>query len=226
MAIFAIADLHLSLGASKPMDVFPGWEVYVARLEENWRRTVAPEDTVVVPGDVSWAMKLEDCGADFAFLDSLPGQKILLKGNHDYWWTTRAKMDRYLEQQGFSSLHILHNDSYSVEGLAVCGTRGWLFDQSEPQDEKVMARELGRLRASLQAAGEGEKAVFLHYPPVYPGARAEGVLAVLREFGVQRCFYGHLHGGMIRYAVQGEQEGVRYRLVSADALGFCPYKIS
>lgn len=226
MAVFIIGDLHLSLGCEKPMDVFQGWQDYVPRLEKNWRALVAPQDTVVLAGDTSWGMKLEESLEDFRFLEALPGRKVLLKGNHDYWWTTRAKMDRYLEQQGFSSLHILHNDSYSVEGLAVCGTRGWLFDQSEPQDEKVMARELGRLRASLQAAGEGEKAVFLHYPPVYPGARAEGVLAVLREFGVQRCFYGHLHGGMIRYAVQGEQEGVRYRLVSADALGFCPYKIS
>lgn len=225
MAIFAIADLHFSLSTKKPMDVFRGWEDYMQRIEKNWRAVVGEGDTVVVPGDISWAMKLEDCRADLAFLDSLPGQKILLKGNHDYWWATRAKMDRFLQENGFSSLCFLHNDSYEVEGYAVCGSRSWLFDDSEPADKKVMDRELGRLRASLEAAGGGEKLVFLHYPPLYPGASADGVVALLKEFGVKRCFYGHLHGGMIRCAVQGERDGIRYKLVSADGLEFCPYKI-
>lgn len=226
MAIFAIADLHLSLGAAKKeMDIFPGWENYLPRLEQNWRRLVGEEDTVVIPGDISWAMKLEDCAADFAFIHSLPGQKILLKGNHDYWWTTRAKMDRYLAQNGFTSLHILHNDCYLAEGLALCGTRSWMFDSEEPLDEKVMARELGRLRASLAAAGECEKLAFLHYPPLYPGAQAPQVVELLQEYGVTRCYYGHLHGTATRFAVQGEVEGIQYKLISADGLDFCPYKI-
>lgn len=225
MAIFVIGDLHLSLGGAKPMDVFPGWQGYVQRLEENWRRLVGPGDTVVVAGDISWAMKLEDTAADFAFLESLPGQKLMLKGNHDYWWTTARKMETWFAGQGFFSLKLLHNNSYTVEGKALCGTRSWMFEPGEPHDEKVMARELGRLRMSLDAAQQGEKVVFLHYPPVYPGASAPQVTALLQEYGVKRCFYGHLHGAAIRHAVQGVVDGVEYRLISADSLGFCPYKL-
>ncbi len=227
MAIFTIGDLHLSLGAQKPMDVFPGWQGYVEKLEKNWRALVRSEDTVVLAGDTSWAMKLEDTAKDFAFLQQLPGQKILLKGNHDYWWTTVKKMERFLEQSGFDSLHILHNNSYCVEGAAICGTRSWMFDVGEEHDEKVMNRELGRLRMSLEAAQEGcEKLVFLHYPPVYPSANATQVIDLLTEYGVTRCFYGHLHGAAIRYAVQGKANEIDYRLISADALAFCPYKIT
>jgi len=225
MAIFAIGDLHLSLGASKPMDVFPGWEGYVGRVESSWRRLIAPQDTVVLAGDTSWAMKLEDTARDFGFLQSLPGQKVLLKGNHDYWWTTLNKMNVYLQQSGFDSLHILHNSAYFAEGRALCGTRSWMLDAEEPHDEKVLNREIGRLRASLQAAGDSEKIVFLHYPPVYPGASVPEVTALLHEYGVKQCFYGHLHGQSLRFAVQGEVDGIRYKLISADGLGFCPYRV-
>ena len=125
MAIFTIGDLHLSLGTSKPMDIFSGWENYVERLRENWLAAVGPQDTVVLAGDTSWAMKLEDCSADFAFLQNLPGRKLLLKGNHDYWWTTMAKMNAYLAANGFGSLSFLHNNCVFAEGLALCGTRSW-----------------------------------------------------------------------------------------------------
>lgn len=226
MAIYTIGDLHLSLGCEKPMDIFPGWQGYMEKLERNWITLVRPEDTVVLAGDTSWAMKLEDTTSDFAFLQRLPGQKLLLKGNHDYWWTTVKKMERFLQEKGFDSLHILHNNSVPVEGLAVCGTRSWMFDVGEPHDEKVMNRELGRLRASLEAAPEGaERVAFLHYPPVYPNANAQQVVDLLQEYGVKRCFYGHLHGNAIRFAVQGAVDGIEYRLISADALAFCPYKI-
>ena len=226
MSIFVIGDLHLSLGAEKPMDIFPGWQGYLPKLEKNWRTLVAPQDTVVLAGDTSWAMKLEETAADFAFIQSLPGQKILLKGNHDYWWTTAAKMERYLAANGFDTLHILHNNSYLVEGVSLCGTRSWMMDGSEPLDEKVMNREIGRLRMSLEAAApETERVVFLHYPPVYPHANAPQVVGVLQEYGVKRCFYGHLHGNAIRFAQQGVVDGIEYRLISADGLGFCPYKI-
>lgn len=225
MAIFTIGDLHLSLSGEKPMDIFPGWQDYVPRLEAHWRALVKPEDTVVLAGDTSWAMRLADCAADFSFLESLPGRKVLLKGNHDYWWCTMAKMRAFLAENGFSSLDFLHNNCVLVQDVALCGTRGWLFDQGQPHDEKVMARECGRLEASLQAAGEREKIVFLHYPPVYPNANAEEVTALLHAYGVRRCFYGHLHGGAIRYAVQGEVDGVEYRLVSADSVQFCPQKV-
>ncbi len=226
MAIFVIADLHLSLGAAdKPMDVFEGWQGYLPKLERNWRTLIAPEDTVVLPGDISWAMSLEDTREDFAFLNALPGKKIILKGNHDYWWTTLNKMNRFLEANGFDTLQILHNTAIQAEGVFLCGTRGWMSDVQGPEDEKILNREIGRLRMSLEAAGEGEKLVFLHYPPLYPGQMEGGLANLLKEFGVRRCFYGHLHGVSIRYAVQGEHDGVDYRLISADALKFCPYKI-
>lgn len=226
MAIYVMGDTHLSLGTSKPMDIFPGWEGYLTRLEENWRRVVTDEDTVVINGDVSWAMKLEDTREDFAFLNSLPGQKLLSKGNHDYWWTTMKKMNTFLEQQGFSTLHFLFNNSYYVEGINICGTRGWLFDVGEAHDQMVMNREIGRLKMSLEAAQpEGERVAFLHYPPVYYGATSPEIIQVLEQYDVKRCYYGHLHGKSIRYAVQGEVNGIEYRLASADGLGFCPLKI-
>ena len=225
MALYAIGDLHLSFGAAKPMDVFPGWQNYTDRLAENWWKLVKPEDTVVLAGDTSWAMRLEDTREDFRFIQNLPGQKLLLKGNHDYWWTTANKMNRYLQSEGFDTLHILHNNSYTVDGYAICGTRSWLFGVGEAQDEKVMNREIGRLKASLDAAGEGEKLVFLHYPPVYPNASAPQVIEVLQQYGITRCFYGHLHGQSIRYAVQGDVDGIHYKLISADGLKFCPYYI-
>ena len=197
MALFVLGDPHLSLGASKPMDIFPGWNDYVERLEKNWRKLIQPEDTIV------------------------------LAGNHDYWWSTANKMNAYLKAEGFDTLHILHNNSYSVEGYAICGTRGWLFDVGEPHDEKVMNREIGRLRMSLDAAEPGlEKLVFLHYPPVYTGTSAPEIVATLKEYGIRTCYYGHLHGNAIRYAVQGEVDGIRYKLVSADGLRFCPYRIN
>lgn len=226
MAIYTIGDLHLSLGCEKPMDIFPGWQGYMEKLEHHWNTLVRSEDTVVLAGDTSWAMKLEDTAEDFSFLQRLPGQKLLLKGNHDYWWTTVKKMERFLQEKGFDRLHILHNNSILAEGLAVCGTRSWMFDVGEPHDEKVMNRELGRLRTSLEAAPEGaERVAFLHYPPVYPNANAQQVIDLLKEYNVKRCFYGHLHGNAIRFAVQGMVDGIEYRLISADALAFCPYKI-
>ena len=230
MSLFAIADTHLSFSAQKPMDVFPGWTDYTGRLEKNWRSLVGEEDTVVVAGDVSWGMDLAGAAADFAFLDRLPAQKILLKGNHDYWWTTRRKMDDFLREQGFSTLHILHNDAYAVGNIAVCGTRGWFFDAgagSDDADKKVLLREAGRLRASIGAAKKTglEPTVFLHYPPVCGGQTCEEILSVLREEKIRRCFYGHLHGGGIRQAFQGERDGIRFKLISCDALAFCPLPI-
>ena len=227
MALFVLGDTHLSLGGAKPMDVFPGWNGYVEKLEANWRKLVKPEDTVVLAGDISWSMRLADTRKDFAFLNGLPGRKLIMKGNHDYWWSTANKMNEFFRAEGFDTLRLLHNNSYTVDGWALCGTRGWLFDADEPHDEKVMNREIGRLRLSLDAAEPGrEKLVFLHYPPVYTGADAPEIVAVLKEYGVRRCFYAHLHGKAIRFAVQGEVDGIRYKLVSADGLQFCPYKIT
>ena len=225
MALYAIADLHLSLGADKPMDVFWGWKDYVPRLKANWNRLVKPEDTVVLPGDISWAMKLENAIEDFSFIDRLPGRKIILKGNHDYWWSTVSKMNAFCQAQGLQTIQFLNNNCYLEGQAAICGTRSWLFDVGEPHDLKVMNRELGRLRSSLESAKDAEKLVFLHYPPLYPTGNAQEVISLMKEFGVRECWYGHLHGASIRGAIQGEVDGIRYRLISADALGFCPLRI-
>ncbi|MEG2053590.1 MAG: metallophosphoesterase [Oscillospiraceae bacterium] len=225
MAIYTIADLHLSLGTDKPMDIFPGWENHAMRIKNNWEKTVKENDTVVIPGDISWAMKIENCLQDFLFIEKLPGKKIILKGNHDYWWTTMRKMDTFLENNNIKSISFLLNNSYIVENVAICGTRSWLFDVGEAHDLKVMNRELMRLRASLNAAGDSEKIVFLHYPPIYYNAKSEEVIEILKEYNIKQCFYGHLHAASINYAIQGNVDGIKYKLISADALRFMPFKI-
>ncbi len=228
MSLFVIGDLHLSLGTDKPMDVFRGWSDYVPRLKENWCESVGAEDTVVIPGDVSWAMSLEDATADFAFLDALPGRKLIFKGNHDYWWSTRRKIDSYFAEKSFSTLRVVHNDAVAVEGqVAVCGTRGWFFDAEQEADRKVLLREVGRLNASLDAAEATglPPVVFLHYPPVSREVVCHELFDVLRERRVRTCYYGHLHGPSIPHAFCGERDGVTLRLVSGDALGFKPLKI-
>ena len=227
MALYAIGDLHLSLGTNKPMDIFRGWDDYVPRLERSWRTLVAVGDTVVIPGDISWAMGLVEAREDFSFLHALPGRKLLLKGNHDYWWTTRRKMDTFIAENGWDSLRIVHNDAVRVGDVAVCGTRGWFYDAEQPlpdADNLVLQREVGRLRMSLEAGVKlgGELVVFLHYPPLNEESICEEILAVLREFPVRRCYYGHVHGPAIRRAFQGERDGVQFRLVAADAVKFTP----
>ena len=228
MSVFAIADLHLSLGSDKPMDVFPGWGGYVERLRENWLRTVAEGDTVVLPGDFSWAMRLSDLTAAAAFLHSLPGKKLLLKGNHDYWWSTVRQMRNWFSDNGFSSIDVLHNDARAVEGVAVCGTRGWFFEESDNSDPKVFAREVGRLEFSLTAAAKTglEPVAFLHFPPYYAGFSCPEIVALLHKYGVKRCYYGHIHGKTAASrAVQGEVDGITYRLVACDALSFTPLRV-
>lgn len=224
MALYAIGDPHLSLGEKKPMDIFRGWRDYVSRLERNWCSLVRPEDTVVIAGDVSWAMKLSDCGTDFAFLNRLPGKKLLLKGNHDYWWTTRKKMDAYLDAQGFDTLSFIHNSAEVCGNFAVCGTRGWFFDAEPDADKKVLMREVGRLNTSIEAAKATgkEPVVFLHYPPVVNGAECTELMDVLRTHQITRCYYGHLHGPSIRRAVQEKIDGIEFKLISCDAVNFTP----
>lgn len=229
MALFVIGDLHLALGCDKPMDIFPGWEGYLPKLEAGWRAAITPQDTVVLAGDTSWAMSLDNIFEDFSYIQALPGRKILLKGNHDYWWSTRAKLEEYVERHGFDSIAFLHNNSFWVDGMAVCGTRGWVNDASGGHDQKIIEREAGRLELSLSSVegedGFGEKIVFTHYPPVSTNSFTGKFVDVMRRNGVKRCFYGHLHGESIRWAVQGEREGIAYRLVSADGLGFVPLQV-
>lgn len=223
MALYAIGDPHLSLGTDKPMDVFGAvWENYVDKLREGFRE-VGPEDTVVLCGDLSWGMSLEQSERDFAFLNGLPGKKLLLKGNHDYWWTTAAKMERFFAQKEFTTFRLLHNNCHFYGDIALCGTRGWFFE--ETGDQKVFHRELIRLETSLKAAGEREKLCFLHYPPCYQGYACKEIMELLERYRVRACYYGHLHGGSHRLAVEGKYGAVEYYLVSADYLDFRPKKI-
>lgn len=223
MALYAIGDTHLSLSCNKPMDVFGGnWENYVEKLLEGFS-VVEPEDTVVLCGDLSWGMSLEQAEADFAFLDRLPGRKLLMKGNHDYWWTTAAKMNRFFAEKGFHSFSLLHNNCHFYGDVALCGTRGWFFEENG--DPKVFNRELIRLETSLKAAGEKEKLCFLHYPPRYQGYICQEIVDLLEKYQVTACYYGHLHGGSHRLAMEGKFNSVEYHLVAADYLDFKPKKI-
>ncbi len=224
MSLFAIADTHLSLGADKPMDIFGGWQDYVQRLETNWRKLITDNDTVVIAGDISWAMKLEYALEDFRFLDSLPGQKLIFKGNHDYWWSTMKKMETWLSDNGLDSIKILHNSSVKVGSYAVCGSRGWFFDAENDPDNKILLREAGRVRRSIESAKEtgAEPIVFLHYPPLTTAMVCNEIVDVLREENIKRCYYGHLHGGSLRNAFVGERHGIKFDVISADFLKFCP----
>ncbi|MBR6568720.1 MAG: metallophosphoesterase [Clostridia bacterium] len=223
MSIFAIGDTHLTFSTDKPMDIFRGWTDYVGRLEKNWRAVVGEDDTVVIPGDISWAMSLEQAKTDFAFLDSLPGKKLIMKGNHDYWWTTKRKMDAFISENGFDSLSILHNNAFRVGDFTLCGSRGWFFD-AENSDSKVLLREAGRLEMSLEEGKKlgGELIVFLHYPPVMSNMVCKEMMDVLKKHGIKRCFYGHLHGESTLRAVKETVDGIKFSLVSADFLEFCP----
>ncbi len=228
MSLFVIGDTHLSLSVDKPMDVFGGWDAHETRLKNRWCELVADSDTVVIPGDISWAMSLEQAKDDFAFLHALPGQKLLLKGNHDYWWATRRKMDAFLAENGFDTLCFVHNDAVAVEDtFAVCGTRGWFYDAEQDADQKVLNREVNRLRVSVEAAvATGlEPIAFLHYPPVWAEQCCRPFLDVLSQYGVKRCYYGHVHGPGIGQAFNGEYDGISLRLASADALKFTPLYI-
>ena len=227
MSLYVIGDLHLSFGCGKPMDVFGGrWENYTDKLLEGFS-TVRPEDTTVLCGDLSWGMSLADAREDFRFIHMLPGQKIILKGNHDYWWTTATQARRFFTENGFDSIDILHNNCFSYEDAAICGTRGWSCDafDGDDHDRKILRRELLRLEASLKAAGEREKLVFLHYPPKLLGAECTEMLELMRAYGVKNCWYGHLHSAGCAQGFEGESGGIRFRLISADHLHFIPQKI-
>ena len=234
MAIFTLADLHLSLGEDKPMDVFGGkWNRYHEKLEEYWNYMVADEDTVIIPGDVSWAMSLDEAVTDFAFLHKLAGKKILMKGNHDYWWTTLNKMEVFLQEQGFSTLSILQNTAVLAENKVICGSRGWICENNmSEEDEKILARENQRFILSLTAAKalaeknavdgvQPEIIAFSHYPLISQSWRKHPIVETLCEFGVKRVYYGHLHGISPGRAPRGD-ERLKQTLVSSDYLEFTP----
>ena len=226
MALYAIGDLHLSLAVDKSMEVFgPAWENYVNRIAESLSH-LTEEDVLILAGDTSWGMNLREAEADFRFLDHFPCRKYLLKGNHDYWWTTAAKFHAFCADKGLTTLELLHNNCHVSGEYALCGTRGWFWEEEQkPQNAKVLSREVGRLETSLQAAGERPIFCFLHYPPLYQGYQCPEILAVLEKYQVKRCYYGHLHGPTIKRRMEGSWRGISFSLISADHLGFCPKKI-
>lgn len=227
MALYAIGDLHLCLGAPKPMDIFGGaWVGYMEKLKEGIA-VIEDEDTTVLMGDLSWALDLQSAKADFDWINQIRGRKIILKGNHDYWWSTAAKFTKFCQENGYEQMHILNNNCYFYEGYAICGTRGWNYEEKRgtEHDEKVFKRELIRLEASLKAAGDAPKLVFLHYPPRNKGYECPEILELLNRYEVRRCFYGHLHGPSHKLALEGQWNGVDYALLAADFINFQPRKI-
>ena len=227
--VYTIGDLHLSLGCDKPMDIFSGWTNYLERLRENWNSKITDDDTVVLLGDHSWALKLEDSFKDLEFIHKeLRGKKILVKGNHDLWWSTTKKITDFVDDSGFSSISFLFNNAYLAEGISVCGTRGWIRENGEPADQKVLNREAGRLEASLRAGVKlgGELVAFIHYPPIYGTEENALITEILHKYNVKRCYYAHLHGYSIKGALNGERAGVTYKLVSADGVGFDPVPVN
>ena len=230
MALYTIADLHLPLGIDKPMDIFgKAWENYVERLADNWQSVVKAGDTVVLPGDFSWATYLEQSERDFEYLHRLNGRKILLKGNHDYWWTTMNKLREFTAKLGFSDIDFLQNNHFMYENIGICGTRGWLhpaWDSFTDEDRKIFDREVLRLELSLKSAsGCNEIYVFTHYPPMSAAKEKNDFTEMLHKFPVTKCIYGHLHGASHKNAVEGVVDGIEYKLVSGDYLGFMPYKL-
>ena len=226
MGLYAIGDLHLSLKVNKPMDIFgPGWADHTARLASAFSR-LGEDDVTVLCGDTSWGISFEESLEDFLFIDRLPGRKIILKGNHDYWWNTAAKMKRFFAENEIATIDILHNNCFFYGDYALCGTRGWFLEEEQkPHNAKVLNREVMRLETSLAAAGERSILCFLHYPPMYQGYQCPEILAMLEKYRVQSCCYGHLHGPAIRRRWEGERHGTGFSLISADYLGFAPKKI-
>lgn len=227
MALFTISDLHLCLstGNIKSMDVFNGWKNYIEKLKNNWINLVSDNDTVVIPGDISWAKKLDETYDDFKFLNSLPGKKILIKGNHDYWWDSKKKMNEYFLENKFDTLSTLYNSAFKVSNFSVCGTRGWCLDKHEEEDEKILKREVGRLNLSIDEALKFnlEPIVFLHYPPIYGNMLCQDILDVLIKRNIKRCYYGHIHGKNARRNIfEGDYKNIKFRLVSCDYTNFSP----
>ena len=239
MSIYVIGDLHLSFNEDKPMDIFgDNWRGHEEKIKNNWLEKVTDNDVVILPGDFSWSMKLEDTEKDFEYLNSLPGKKLMLKGNHDYWWNTITKMRAFLQEKNFQDIDFIYNEGYVFENYIIAGTRGWNLEE-EAHDEKILNRELGRLEASIQRGikkaeqleenKEVEIIVFMHYPPItnakiFNKEEAKFV-ELMKKYNVKKCFYGHLHGLSIIDAVEGEFEGIEFKLVSADGLNFELYEI-
>ena len=225
MSIYCIADLHLSLNGSKSMEIFKGWEGYVEKLRDNWIKTVREEDTVVIAGDISWELKISEAYKDFSFLNELPGKKIIMRGNHDYWWSTATKVKKFFEESEFKSLSILFNSAIKCENKWVCGTRGWTNNPDRAENEKIYLREIERLKLSINKIDDDvcERIAFFHYPPVYGTNINSEIINILIEKNIKKCYYGHIHGvNTSKNVIEGLCRGIEFTLVSCDHVGFCP----
>jgi len=235
MSIYTIGDLHLSFKENKPMSIFgENWSEHEEKIKKDWKEKVKENDLVVLPGDFSWAMYLKDTDEDFKYLNELPGKKLLIKGNHDYWWTTIKSMRNFLEENNFKNIDFIHNNSYEFEDKIIVGTRGWSKNEGTPDDDKIIKREVLRLELSIKDGinkfGEDKEIiVFMHYPPIIKSNLINNELSdfvkIMKKYNIKKCYYGHLHSNSIRDAVEGEHYGIDFRLVSADGLDFKLYKI-
>ena len=229
MSIFVIGDLHLSFNQNKPMDIFgEHWKGHEEKIKQDWIKKVKENDLVIIPGDFSWETYLENTELDFSFLNNLPGKKLLLKGNHDYWWTTLTNMKKFLKEKDFTNIDFLYNNSYEYEDKIICGTRGWSIADHEA-DKKLINRKLIRLELSLkngieQYGNQKEIIVFMHYPPITKSTilsnQEADFVNLMKKYNVKRCYYAHLHGVSINDAIEGNIEGIEFKLVSADGLDF------
>ncbi|MCI8411567.1 MAG: serine/threonine protein phosphatase [Clostridia bacterium] len=234
MSIYTIGDLHLSFNENKPMSVFgDNWEGHEQKIKDNWIKNVKENDLVVLPGDFSWSMYLKDTYKDFEYLNSLPGKKLLLKGNHDYWWTTITSMRNYLRENKFDNIDFIYNNAYEFENYIIVGTRGW-NQTDEKEDKRLLKREAIRLELSIQEGikkygKEKEIIVFMHYPPISNLNLKRNEMTeftkIMKKYDIKQCYYGHLHSTSIKEAVEGEHFGINFKLVSADGLDFKLSKI-
>ncbi len=229
MSLFVIADLHLCQGKpEKTMSIFNGWKNYQELIKKNWLEIVKPDDTVVIAGDISWGMSLQDSLQDFRFIENLTGKKIIIKGNHDYWWSTKKKMDDFLVAEGCGSIQILHNNHFRYGNYGICGTRGWVSIKGETQDEKVLKREVQRLETSIKSAlAENlQPVVFMHYPPIFATNFNYDILDVLYRYNIKDCYYGHIHGRSAHeLSIKNTYDGINFHLISGDYLQFIPEKV-
>ena len=235
MSIYTIGDLHLSFSVDKPMDIFgPSWENHAERIKENWLNKVNNEDYVILPGDFSWATYLDETKKDFEFLNSLPGKKILSKGNHDYWWTTLTSMRKFLKENNFENIDFLYNNSFEMENKVIVGTRGWVNTWKNADDYKILKRENDRLILSIKDGlnkmnENREMIAFIHYPPFYKEKDIPeeiDFIATLKKYNIKKCYYAHLHGESHKDAIEGNIDGIDFKLVSSDYLKFDLYSLS
>ena len=240
MSIYVIGDLHLSFHENKPMDIFgENWKGHEEKIRKDWINKVTEKDLVILPGDFSWSTYLKDTYDDFNYLNSLPGKKLLLKGNHDYWWTTLKSMREFLEENDFQNIDFVFNNAYEFGNYIIAGTRGW--SQTEEENERFLNRETQRLELSLKQAKEiqekrlqeqniqKEIIVFMHYPPITNNQIEKNEITTfvrkMKEYNIKECYYGHLHGIAINEAVEKQYLGINFKLVSADKLNFKLLKI-